>query len=243
LALLATCELAPVLESLSSAPFLPFSIAGGVMLGLLALEIVFAVAGKPLSALIDHIAGHDAHAPELAHADHADVPVHGKDAPVPGKLAEALAWLNAGRVPGLILLILALAWFAAGGFALQGILATLVTPLPGWIASLAALAIAVPPLRLSSRAIAHVIPRDESYAASHGDLVGMTGTVVLGPVRKGVVAKARFRDQHGNVHFPRIEPFRDDEVIEQGTPILAVEARGSAIAVTRAKPTLTGRID
>jgi hypothetical protein len=88
-----------------------------------------------------------------------------------------------------------------------------------------------------------VIPRDETYAATHGDLVGMTGTVILGPVRKGVVAKARFRDQHGNVHFPRVEPFSDSDVIEQGAPILAVEARGSAIAVTRAKPTLTGRIE
>lgn len=225
-----------MLDQLSSAPFLPFSISSGVMLGLLLLEIVFAVAGKPLSALLDHLAGHDAPDAGIDHGDHGDVPAH-------GKFADALAWLNAGRVPGLILVILALAWFAAGGFAIQGILAGIVKPLPGWLASLAALGLAVVPLRVSTRAVARAIPRDETYAATHGDLVGMIGTVVLGPVRKGVVAKARFRDQHGNVHFPRVEPFSDSDVIEQGAPILAVEARGSAIAVTRAKPTLTGRIE
>lgn len=206
------------------------------MLGLLGLEIAFALIGKPLSALLDHLAGHDAPDAGIDHGDHGDAPAH-------GKFAEAFAWLNAGRVPGLILLILGLAWFAAGGFALQGILSSIAAPLPAWIASLASLALAVVPVRVSSRAVAHVIPRDETYVASHGDLVGMTGTVVLGPVRKGVVAKARFRDQHGNVHFPRIEPFSEAEVIEQGAPILAVEARGSSIAVTRAKATLTGRIE
>lgn len=224
-----------MLDFLSSPPLLPFSISAGVMLGLLSLEVIFAVAGKPLSALLDHLAGHDVDA-DIGHGAHGDTPAH-------GKFGEALAWLNAGRVPGLILLILALAWFAAGGFVLQGVLGEIAKPLPAWLASLAALAFAVPSLRTSSRAIARIIPRDETYAATHGDLVGMTGTVTLGPVRKGMVAKARFRDQHGNVHFPRIEPFREDDVIEQGAPILAVEARGSAIAVTRAKPTLTGRIE
>lgn len=228
-----------MLEQLSSPPFVPFSIAGGVMLGLLALEIAFMVVGKPLSALLDHLAGHGATDGAGLHHDthsHPDGHAH-------GKFGSALAWLNAGRVPGLILLILALGWFAASGFALQGIAGELAKPLPAWIASLAALIPAVPLLRLSSRAVGRILPQDETYAGTHGDLVGMNGTVVLGPVQKGVVAKARFRDQHGNVHFPRIEPFKDGEVIEQGAIILAVEARGTVIAVTRARPTLTGRIE
>jgi hypothetical protein len=233
-----------VLEHLGSPPFVPFSIAGGVMLGLLALEIAFAVLGKPLSALLDHtfeshaptgteVAAPDAHAPDAAGADHG--PAH-------GKFAGALDWLNAGRVPGLILLILALAAFSVSGFVIQGVLADLVRPLPGWIASLAALIPTIPAIRASSRGVARVLPQDETYAASHGDLVGMTGMVILGPVKKGVVAKARFRDVHGNLHFPRIEPFDANEVIEQGAPVLAVEARGGSIAVKRASPTLTGRI-
>lgn len=226
-----------MLEHLSSAPFLPFSISGGVMLGLLLLELLFAVVGKPLSALLDHFAGHGAHGADIDHgADHAHGPAH-------GKFGNALAWLNAGRVPGLILLILALAWFSAAGFAVQGIADAIIKPLPAWVASAAAVLLAVVPLRVTSRAVSHIIPRDETYVSTHGDLVGMTGMVTMGPVRKGMAAKARFRDRHGNVHFPRIEPFRDEDVIEEGVAVLAVEARGTTIAVTRAKPTLTGRIE
>ena len=223
-----------MLDQLSSAPFLPFSISGGVMLGLLLLELLFALVGKPLSALLDHVAGHGA---DIDHgADHAHGPVH-------GKFGNALAWLNAGRVPGLILLILALAWFSAAGFAVQGIADAIAKPLPAWVASVAALLLAAVPLRVTSRAVSYIIPRDETYVSTHGDLVGMTGMVTMGPVRKGMAAKARFRDQHGNVHFPRIEPFRDEDVIEEGVAVLAVEARGTTIAVTRAKPSLTGRIE
>ncbi len=226
-------------ENLSSGSYLPFSIAGGVMLGVLLLEIAFMLAGKPLSALLDHLGGHDAAGPEVPPSDTtADAP----QAPAHGKFEGAFAWLNAGRVPGLILLILALAWFAASGFAIQGIATELFRPLPGWIASIAALLPSVPLLRISTVAVARLLPQDETYAASHGDFLGMTGMVVLGPVRQGAVAKARFRDLHGNVHFPRVEPYDPEEVIEQGEPVLAVEARGQTIAVTRAKPSLTGRI-
>ena len=228
---------------LSSDAFLPFSIAGGVMLALLGLEIVFLLIGKPLSALLDHLTGHhgtDVVASDHAGADHGD---HGSEDGAHGKLAAALAWLNAGRVPGLILLILALAWFSASGFVIQGVADSIANALPAWIASLGAFAAMLPTVRLSSRAVARILPQDETYVASHGDLVGMTGVVVLGPVQAGMVAKARFRDLHGNVHFPRIEPFNPTDVIESGAAVLAVEARGATIAVTRARPTLTGRIE
>lgn len=240
-----------MLDQLISAAYLPFSIAGGVMIGLLGLEIAFALLGKPLSALLDHLApghgagpgldGHglDGHGADAA-GGHAVAHV---DTPAYGKFGEALAWLNAGRVPGLILLILALAWFSAGGFVVQGVAEALWRPLPGGLAVLAALLVAVVPMRASSRLVGRIFPRDETYVSSHGDFVGMTGIVTLGPVQKGSVAKARFRDQYGNVHFPRVEPFREGEIIEQGAPVLAIEARGPAIAVARAKPTLTGRID
>jgi hypothetical protein len=228
-----------VIAQLSQPAFLPFSIAGGVMLGLLTLEILFLVVGKPLSALLDHLAGGH-HGPEVGAADHAGPGDHA--GPAHGKFAEALAWLNAGRVPGLILLILALAGFAAGGFVIQGIADAIFRPLPAFIASLGALALAVPFVRGTSRTIARLMPRDETYALTHGDLIGLNGVVTLGPVKQGVAAKARFRDHGGNTHFPRVEPFKAGEVIEEGAAVLAVEARGSVIAVTRAKPTLTGTV-
>ncbi len=223
-----------MIEQLSQPAYLPFSISAGVMLGLLALEIAFLLLGKPLSALLDHFAGGH-HGPELgSHGDAA----HG--APTHGKIAGAFAWLNAGRVPGLILLILALAGFSAAGFLIQGVAASIFRPLPSLIASLGAVALALPFVRGLSRAIARLLPRDETYALTHGDLVGLSGVVTLGPVRRGVAAKARFRDHAGNTHFPRIEPFKPDEVIEEGAAVLAVETRGGVIAVTRAKPSLTG---
>jgi hypothetical protein len=223
-----------VLEHLGSPAYLPFTIAAGVMLGFTALELIFALLGKPLSALLDKAFGDhaapDAHAPD-AHPEPA----------APSKIAEAFAWLNAGRVPGLVLLILILAGFAAFGMVIQGMADSVWTTLPAILAALGSAALTVPATRFASRVLGRLLPRDETYALTHAELVGLTGVVTLGPVKAGVVAKARFKDLHGNLHFPRIEPYTPGETIEAGAMVLAVESRGPIIAVARAAPSLTGR--
>src|SRR5262245_14480697 len=105
----------------------PFSIAALALFGLLLIEIVTLLLGKPLSALLDHAVGHDG-----VHLDHGHVEVgtaldhaidHGAkpEGHHQGAFGTALDWLNAGRVPLLVLIITLLAAFAALGMVLQTI--------------------------------------------------------------------------------------------------------------------------
>jgi membrane protein implicated in regulation of membrane protease activity len=236
------------IDQLAAPDFLPFLIAAGVLLGLIVLELVTMLLGAPLSHLFGHFdhlgmhhhgVGHDWHAaggPDHGHA-HAHHP-EARGADARGPFSAMLDWINIGRVPFLVLLMVLLAAFAAVGIFIQTIAASLLMPLP-WPAAVAvAVAAALPATRASSRFVARMLPRDETYSTSEGELVGLTGEVTLGPARVGVVAKARFRDRHGNTHFTRVEPFEAADTIEQGAIVLAVELRGRVLAVTRADPAL-----
>jgi len=210
-----------MLERLASTDFLPFSVSAGVLLGLVAIEVATAVLGKPASAAIDELA-------DMAGHDHAPVAAH--DA---GAFGSILDWLNRGRVPLLILLMLLLAGFAVAGFVLQAIAGWVRAPLPWPFAVSAAAILALPATRRASIVIGWLMPRDETYVIDHGGLIGLTGTVTLGPARAGAVAKARFVDAHGNTHFPRIEPVDSSESIAADQTVLAVAARGQVVAVVR----------
>src|ERR1700693_4388791 len=83
------------------------------------------------------------------------VELFGKDIEVETDSHNALGglflWINAGRLPLLILIILALGVFAIEGFMLQGIAHGLGITLPTWIAGLAAFAGTIPVVRTTSR--------------------------------------------------------------------------------------------
>lgn len=210
-----------MMSTLFSGPFQPFTIAAMIMLGILALEIASLAFGHSLSGTVDGLFDHDLGAP------------HG-DAPHDGVFATAFDWLNPGRVPLLVILVIILATFAMAGLLLQGVLAAILFPLPGAIAAALVFPFVFPMTRWSTRIVSHVVPRDETYAMAEQDFVGMTGTITVGPARMGVVARARIVDARGNAHFPRVEPFDAAETYPEGTPILVVEVRSHVLAVSRA---------
>lgn len=209
-----------MLERLASAAYLPFSVSAGVLMGLVAIEVATALLGKPASAAVEELGG-----------DHgAAIDAHGHETDAFGSV---LDWLNRGRVPILVLIMLLLAGFAAAGFVLQALANAIVAPLPWPVAVGAAALLALPATRRLSQLIGWVMPRDETYVIDHERLIGLTGTVTLGPARAGMAAKARFVDAHGNTHFPRIEPLDPKESIAQDELVLAVELRGQNLAVVR----------
>lgn len=219
-----------MVSALLSDPFQPFTIAALVMLGILALELVSLAIGNPLSGIVDGVFDHDLGGP------------HG-EAAGEGAWATALDWLNPGRVPLLVILVIALAAFAIAGLVAQAVLAFVLVPLPGWIAALLVFPFVFPMTRWSTRIVASVVPRDETYALSDQDFVGMTGTVTVGPARQGVVARARIIDARGNSHFPRVEPFDAAETYAEGASVLVVEVRGHVLAVSQADPRLQKSTD
>jgi membrane protein implicated in regulation of membrane protease activity len=193
----------------------PFTIAAAVLLALVAIQVIGTLAGATLT--------------EWTESD-----LFGDMAGTP------LGWLNVGRVPLLILLMLLLGLFAAGGMVLQAIaepVTGLIPPLP---ATAAAGAFALIATRSASRHVARVLPREETYVLSEEDLVGRVGTVTVGPLESHAVGRIRVSDVHGNRHFPRARPAEAGDVIETGAHVLIVALAGREYRVIRAPEELAG---
>jgi membrane protein implicated in regulation of membrane protease activity len=224
-------------DYLAAPGFQPFSIAALVLLGLCAVEGASMLFGHTISGMIDH----------FLHLDHGDVD-HGPlghpsvldraggDAAQHGNLLGTFYdWLNAGRVPLLILLMAALGAFAVVGLVLQTVAMHVAAPLPTAVAVLLAFLTVIPTTRSVSRLIAGFLPRDESYAIEEADLIGRTGTVTLGPVEADSAGRAKVDDKFGNAHFPRVRAARPGLVIAQGAKILVVDRVGGELTVVPAE--------
>lgn len=152
----------------------------------------------------------------------------GLDADVDADVPEggALDWLNAGRLPVLILAILMLAIFAIAGFAIQFAAQALAGLLPWPLAVGAAAATAIPATRFLSRPFARILPLDETTAVSIDSLVGRRARIVLGTARAGSAARARVEDMHGQTHFVMVEPAGD--AVLTGDDLLLIVGRDGA---------------
>src|SRR5215472_4813088 len=123
----------------------PFLVAICVMLAIGALEGLFLLMGAGLSQHIDsflaqlHIGAPDSDGVAAAGSDAPDAPDHD---------GGVLGWLHVGRAPILVLLVIFLMAFAISGLLLQwslhGLLGHTLQP---WLASVVAVAIAVPVVR------------------------------------------------------------------------------------------------
>ena len=98
----------------------PFAVAAAIMAALGAIELLTTLVGVSISGFV----GNDV----AVEADSHDA------------LGGLFLWINAGRLPLLILIILMLGVFSIEGFLLQGIAHGLGITLPTWIAALAAFA-------------------------------------------------------------------------------------------------------
>jgi Protein of unknown function (DUF1449) len=232
---------------LASPEFQPFSIAALVMIGLLVLETASTMVGASASTLLDTVFGlHGVHV-ELHHGIEAHGPestsnsgiVHGPDGPI----ATAFDWLNAGRVPVLVLMMAAIACFAVVGMVLQIFAMHLVAPLPTAVAVAVAVAAAIPGTRWTSRLVSWIIPRDETYALADQDLIGRVGIVTLGPVVEGAAARAKVQDKYGNWHFPRVTPGAAGLSIPEGASILIVDKVDGQYAVIAAEGRLASTLE
>ena len=58
----------------------------------------------------------------------------------------------------------------------------------------------LPVIRVTSRGIARIIPRDETYAVNEADFVGHVAEVSIGPLDQGLPGRVRLKDVFGNWH-------------------------------------------
>jgi hypothetical protein len=142
-------------------------------------------------------------------------------------------WVNAGRLPLLILIVLALGIFAMAGFLLQGIAHGVGFSIPPLIASLGAAAASLPAIRVTSRGIARIIPRDETYVVDNDDFVGHIAEVSIGPLDQGLPGRVRLKDVHGNWHSLIARAGPNSTPLAVGTSVLLVDRDAkSFIAIT-----------
>ena len=190
-------------ELFDTPAFAPFAIAGLVLLILLAVEMLGFFFGG-MSGFLDNLLP-DA----LVDADFdADLSV---DADTDLSLGlKALDWLYVGRIPTMILLILFIASFCIAGYVLQQLsFSVLGRYLSPWLASLDALVISFPLLKLVAALIYPIIPKDETTAISGDSLVGSSARILIGHASIGSPAQAKLTDKHGQTHYIMVEPDPD----------------------------------
>jgi hypothetical protein len=204
------------MESLIAPGVEPFAVAALIMGGLVAIEILSTLFGMSFSELLGK---------ELI-GDH-------------GLLGGLLGWINPAGVPTLILILSLLAGFSASGYALQSAAEALWAPLPLIVAVPVATLAALRLSRTITRALARIIPGDETYAVAAEDLVGRVGEVTLGPLDQGPAGRVKVQDRHGNWHFPMARAARESNPIEVGTQVLLVERRSAVFLAIPASTELT----
>ena len=181
----------------------PFTVAAAIMMTLGGIELLTTLVGFSISELL------------------------GKDLAVEADSDSGLGgmflWINAGRLPLLILIILALGVFSIAGFFLQGLAHGVGLSVPVSIAALAAAACSIPAIRVTSRGIARIIPRDETYVVNEADFIGHVAEVSIGPLDQGLPGRVRLKDVFGNWHTVAARASSDSESLPVGASVLLVD--------------------
>jgi membrane protein implicated in regulation of membrane protease activity len=192
-----------LLEHVMSPEVRPFAIAAAMIVIVGSIEIISMLVGASLSEMLGTNI-------DFGH-------------PSDNGVINAISWINVGGVPLLIFLLLVLGAFSITGFLIQDIARLVAGPLPATLASVGAVVVSVPLVRATSRAIARVIPKDESYVVGLGDLVGRVGEVVIGPLDQGPPGRVSVADIHGNRHFVWAVAAPSSPPLPQGTLVLLVD--------------------
>jgi hypothetical protein len=88
--------------------------------------------------------------------------------------------------------------------------------------------------RVTSRVIARIIPRDESYAVDEADFVGRIGEVSVGPLDHGLPGRVRLKDVFGNWHLVAARASQDSNALPVGASVILVDRDARSFIATAA---------
>ncbi len=206
----------------TASPNLPFTVALTVMFLIAMMEGVSTVIGMGISEMLESLL------PEFDVDIDADLDADGADGASLPVLSQFLGWLQFGRVPALVLLIIFLTIFGLAGLICQQLAVTLFNSfLPLSVAVPAALILALPGVRCCGGIVAKIIPKDETSAVSSDTFIGRVATITLGTARRNHPAEGRLQDHYGQTHYLMIEPDNDADEFKQGDQILLLKKNGS----------------
>jgi hypothetical protein len=145
---------------------LPFTLCLSIMLGIAILEGIMTILGLGLSSLLGNL-----------------VPDVDTDTDV-GEFG-LLNWLNVGRVPIMILLVIFLTVFGLTGYTVQAISVEILgNMLPAFLAAIIALFLSLPLVRKMGQGIGKILPTDETEVISENTFIGRVATISLGTAQK-----------------------------------------------------------
>ncbi len=210
-----------MIEFLAASANLPFTVALALMLLIALMEGVGTVLGAGFSTLLDALL------PNI------DLDVDGPEVESGTGLTRFLGWLRIGKVPFLVLLVVFLTAFGLAGLAIQAFVHNVAGMLlPAWVAIFPATLIALPVVRLTAGAVAHIFPRDETEAVSSQSFIGRLATITVGTARPNSPAEAKLRDAYGQTHYVMVVPDQEEE-LPAGTEVLLLRPHGSQFRVLR----------
>ena len=99
--------------------------------------------------------------------------------------------------------------------------------LPAFIATIPALAISLPTVRVLGGVLNKIIPKDETSAVSKDTFIGRVAVITLGKSSKGNPAEGKVKDSFGKYHYIMVEPDNAGDIFVQGGQVLLVRRDGS----------------
>lgn len=172
-----------------------------------------------------------------------DLPEAGLDAPAMngaeiGPFSLILGWLSVGRVPLLIVFVIALTSFGLAGWLIQGLAGQVMgAPLTPWLASIPALAASAFACRHLGRWLGRIFPRDHTEVASQRELIGSYATIIRGEAKIGQPAEAKTTDLRGRTHYVLLVPDDAGTVYSAGDRVFIVgQDKNVYRAITKLTP-------
>lgn len=205
---------------------MPFTVALAVMLIIAFLEGAGTLLGAGIFSFIDSLL------PELD----IDADMDSPDFESSGLFSKLLSWLRIGEVPVIMLLVIFLTAFGLIGLGLQSFAQkTLGSLLPGPFASIPAVLLGFPIVRLCGGILGKLMPKDETEAVAETSFIGRIAVITLGNASPGNPAEAKLRDKFGQTHYVMVEPDESDERFENGTQVVLVSQQGAIFKAVRNK--------
>lgn len=187
-----------------------FFVALVAMLAMAIVELISSLAGASISEVIDSAL------PDIDLDIDVDSAV---DTPI-----LALDWLNFGRVPFLVLIVLFLTDYSLSGYLIQLLWNILFSSLiPLLPAALLALVPAVLLTHAFGRVIGRILPSTLSTAVDAKSLEGCIAKITIGTARPNSPAEAKTSDRFGNPHYVRVVPADPGKEYAAGTQVVLIE--------------------
>ncbi len=182
-----------------------FFIAIIIILIMAAVEIISMLLGVSISEAIDSLL------PDVE--VEADIEV--------GGAMPVLDWLNFGKVPFLILIIIFLTTFGLTGFIIQGLFYKIFnTFIPVLFASLITIIPTIFLLHLVGDAIHKILPQVDTTAVKLQSLRGKIAEINIGTATFNNPAEAKVKDRYGKTHYIRVVPGDKEEKFIKGDKIV-----------------------